>query len=70
VGEYQDTIMQVVDVKVKGTLFRFLKSNIHGGSERRIDAIEDTLQFNANVETSRNNKRVLLCTNPMDMLEN
>lgn len=62
--------MQVVDINVKDTLFKFLKSNIHGSNDRGINAIEDTLQFNANVETSRNNKQDLLGTNPMDLLEN
>jgi hypothetical protein len=40
----------VVDVEIKETPVRFLEFVVHRGSKRGVDAVEDTLEFNAGVE--------------------
>jgi hypothetical protein len=65
----QDIVMQMVDVEIKGPLIGLFESNLHGGSERVVDAIGEALGFNDNVETMRSSNRVWLSFDPMDMIE-
>jgi hypothetical protein len=53
-------VMQVADVKVKGTPIGLYETDIHGDNERVVDAIEDALRFNNDEETRRSSKKIWL----------